>query len=1645
MELQQLYRDVIGGSLLDRDTRVDTAVVSEFLPDSRLGELTIHDFVNSSWKDWDLKDRRKIDFDGLKRLFMLALNDIPPMEEQARDFSYLQDFEHIDMPWRYVPLNVPKRVTDFLGRYRLITLRQLDRLTVTSHIACPDTGELLPAWEQKNFGNASLWSLRYELQELGRYGLDEYRKRHGIVYGLEQLPDPDMDWRAVPLRLSKRIIGFLDAFEVRTLAEVYRLSVREEVFCPKRRKPLSALEQRNFSKKSLDQLRKELQSLAESGLEGYRYGNSGKPDKAVELARLVFQELDERDANIFRLRCTGLSLEKIAQRFGLTRERVRQIEQRALESVSKFATAARDILKPLDDVLHREIVLESATCLRLIGAESTWQFRMTAAIAETVYSMLGDRRVSLFTKPQVEAIDSLLKEAIREGTFALEDGKISLRGLVASATAQNKRFATELRQFVEHDDLLLTREQLRKLIGLDWLRTHIRKQLVSKQDGARNVNINGVFVEQIETFGLVDSSDELAQLLGAEAEVLADGRFRRPGDVYAGADEIVQIVREADQPMSTREIMARSQQPWHQAALTSRYLSPLYEIVQTDRGLYTHIDNLSLTTRDVIRIADWGAELLAGEKKAFGGQDLFDLYQYADLDLPLENAHQLMSIVAKHPNVRRLSNNLQLASRDSFDESELFLATTDPDLAEQWHSEKNGHVSPETVRPASFKVYWWRCEMGHEFQAAPVHRTRVIRTCPGCQERWTLTKIRHFVKSLQEHLEALTPAELYAIFQQSGLLQTGGKAKGFVKALTTGRFPKKELEKFLDGQASLVDEFLDDSDLALEDHVLDDERLDKPQEESADDVEQSETDEARLPQVRARKVLEALDTPVVASTDAEAAEFLLASAKAKIWNHAYRDESEAISECEKFGESAYSERVRTEFLEEYQAANTLTIPDGYSFTIDGEIRQPNLMQKHVAVKIRDHRRYGNWSGTGAGKTLSAILATRIVDASLTVVCCPNAVVGDAGNDGWAREIRRVFPDSEIITKTLKPAWSGWARHRYLVLNYEQFQQPYSEAVLKQFLEVNDIDFIVVDEIHYTKQRHADQMSQRKRLVQAMISAASESNPHLCVLGMSATPVINNLQEGRSLVEMISEVEHEDLDVKPTVPNCMRLHQKLVSLGTRWRPTYDTVLETETVDVDCSEYLHEIRALGKDHSPLDLEKILTHARLPIILDRLSHQRPTLIYTHYVQGIDRILYETIRSAGYRVGFYTGESKAGLNDFKEGKLDVLIGSSAVGTGIDGIQHCCNQLIINVLPWTHSEYEQLIGRVWRQGQVENKVQVIIPVTFADINGSRWSYCDSKLQRIRYKKSIADAAVDGAVPEGNLRSPAQAQRDIMAWLERLEQGQLAAVTRKRIIVPLSDDEVETRRRLAKYGDFSQLNNRWNRSDSKTLNARLKANPEEWEQYHTLYRQARAQWSVVPINEMIAWCEKREGYEIGDFGCGEALLAKAVGDRHTVHSFDHIAIDDSVIDGDMTHTPLDNESLHVAVFSLSLMGDNSTDYIKEAHRVLKIDGHLHIWEATSRFDDVQRFCTSLDKLGFKTFPPEERGQFTYIEAQTNSASRRFPLKNEANSRTSKPKRRTASLKVMLSLRSDRCHRIKPVQTQQRRSQSRASASFAPRQ
>ena len=394
-----------------------------------------------------------------------------------------------------------------------------------------------------------------------------------------------------------------------------------------------------------------------------------------------------------------------------------------------------------------------------------------------------------------------------------------------------------------------------------------------------------------------------------------------------------------------------------------------------------------------------------------------------------------------------------------------------------------------------------------------------------------------------------------------------------------------------------------------------------------------------------------------------------------------------------------------------------------------------------------------------------------------------------------------------------------------MFNYEMFQPQTSPGNISRFLENQTPDFVAVDEIHFAKQASPDSISHRREMVIAMIAKSTDANPGLHVLGMSATPVINNLHEGRSMVEMVTSQGYPDLEVRPSVNNAMRVHQHLVRLGVRWMPDYPASLNEEHPEVDCSEYSEEIRTLGK-RALLPLEQILTRAKLPEILRRIKPK--TLIYSMYIKGIDQILYDAITAEGWKVGFYSGDDKSGLDAFIDGNVDVLIGTSAIGTGVDGLQQVCDQLIVNVLPWTSADYQQLRGRTYRQGQSSDKVTVVIPTTYADVGGERWSWCESKWRRLEFKKSLADAAVDGVVPEVHLRSPAQAYKDAMEWLQRLDTEGVFQTARPPIataMLDVGDDGHQSR--AAQYGDFSRMNQRWNTAKSDTTHARLQQNTKE--------------------------------------------------------------------------------------------------------------------------------------------------------------------------------------------------------------------------
>ena len=60
------------------------------------------------------------------------------------------------------------------------------------------------------------------------------------------------------------------------------------------------------------------------------------------------------------------------------------------------------------------------------------------------------------------------------------------------------------------------------------------------------------------------------------------------------------------------------------------------------------------------------------------------------------------------------------------------LSKNHPELVPEWHSTRNGELTPDDVTSRSNRKVWWRCEEGHEWEAVVGSRTAGGHGCPYC-------------------------------------------------------------------------------------------------------------------------------------------------------------------------------------------------------------------------------------------------------------------------------------------------------------------------------------------------------------------------------------------------------------------------------------------------------------------------------------------------------------------------------------------------------------------------------------------------------------------------------------------------------------------------------------------------------------------------------------------------------------------------------------------------------------------------------------------------------------------------------------------------------------------------------------------------
>ena len=690
----------------------------------------------------------------------------------------------------------------------------------------------------------------------------------------------------------------------------------------------------------------------------------------------------------------------------------------------------------------------------------------------------------------------------------------------------------------------------------------------------------------------------------------------------------------------------------------------------------------------------------------------------------------------------------------------------------------------------------------------------------------------------------------------------------------------------------------------------------------------------------------------------------------RIWNCVLADEKyvERLAPLkEDCGE--WLKYIINTFLKEYGLVKQEQVTEDYKFEYE-----PSLMQKLMSYRIATNPYYGNWCGTGAGKTNAFLIASRRIDARVTVCVCPNSVV-----DTIRKSIIKVYPNSNIVVvKSMEDIVSyNREQYNYIIFNYEKFSQQYSTEMVDKLVSLNIIDFICFDEVHRTKNNES---STNQNLTNLRIFA-NKKNENLKVLGMTATPLINNLGEVRNLLELITGTSFAEIikDNKCTINNIHNAYKYLMLYGFRYVPDYNITCKEEKIKI-ISDSLTEQLVNFNNSDVNDIEGLFIHCKYNNIKQYITNR--TIIYTQFIKKLIPNIKKELKNDGITFREYTGEIDSEerdriITDFGEHKFDVILASSPITTGVDGLQKYCDNIIILSLPWTNAEYTQLIGRVNRQGSNFKQVNIIIPQVFIELNdGKMWSWDEKRYNIIKTKRTLSDAVVDGRFASVFNLNRKKLLNDAIQSLKKGISD--FSVSRKKLE---ADYSINVNTREYKESFICNIHQKASTSSSSHMNEYFRSNPDKWREYHSIREENKKEWVEDPINVIAEKLNKNRHQVIADLGCGMNQLKTLVNSYSQWYSFDHYSDDETVIKADISDLReyLQDNSVDAAVFCMSLWGTNYMDYIKESYRYLKNGGIVYVAEPKDKINQSE-LIGGATQIGFEIISIDfERNGKSYIE------------------------------------------------------------------
>ncbi|MDZ4848069.1 MAG: sigma factor-like helix-turn-helix DNA-binding protein, partial [Pirellulaceae bacterium] len=404
---------------------VGDLVPKDVLPADSIGCMLLDKFILGQFRD-TLQGKALLEASDLRML----LSRVFRMKSTVVGLN--------EMEWRDVPLQVGVKVESVAEKYSLTTLGQLADFAMHGRVMDQQTQELLDVTREGNFGESSLTSLREELQRLESMGVTAYRKSIGC--SLDDLECADFAWHDVPLRVNKRTRDFLRSQGVEKISEVHKVALRKQVFSKDHNKWLSVSEFPNFSERSIYELRDELSKLNSQGLERYRFGQAGSPKTFKECIDRALSELDSRQIEIVKSRCSGATQGAAGQQYSITRERARQIANSAFKKLKVYRLAAASLVSEYHETLPKCLLWVSERIRNQLHLDETWHLDFLLELAELGHERLNATTISRVPVKCVDLLRTCLRKLTKDDTtFSLQN--ITAIGEVSHAF--KKVFATQ--------------------------------------------------------------------------------------------------------------------------------------------------------------------------------------------------------------------------------------------------------------------------------------------------------------------------------------------------------------------------------------------------------------------------------------------------------------------------------------------------------------------------------------------------------------------------------------------------------------------------------------------------------------------------------------------------------------------------------------------------------------------------------------------------------------------------------------------------------------------------------------------------------------------------------------------------------------------------------------------------------------------------------------------------------------------------------------------------------------------------------------------------------------------------------------------------------------------------------------------------